>query len=469
MTKKVSFDTPEGASSSAAVPPIRKTPHPAKASSARTAAPAPEVPPDARTKRTRCRTPEGHCLQDTLLPTALSRRLSAKEIPRHLTRDAYGVPAVAPYEALKAVPRTTHHWGQRKLLLSEIEFLAACVAHLRAAGEDPHEYTVVYAGSADGAHLPFLWTRLFPGVFAGLHLYDDVRRYDRRVRELARSSRGTVRIAPVVHEGRLLTPAFRAKWGIAGDAKVLPPRPGGAPYLPGWFTEEVAASYHGQKALFISDIRTVPTSDGIRRDNALQVASVLAMDPAACMLKHRMPFDAPVSRFLDGRAILQLWAPVDSTETRLWAARPYRERDHDMHDYESRMFTFNKLYRPSCFEVRPMHARAATTVGGCRCYDCRGEMLVLDGYLGVAERHIPRADVPRWRGDLGALSADISASLDQPNRLELSLGFAANLVEHIDMYRERCLPEEALPRFQRGREVGSAVLACAKPKGAPDS
>ena len=52
--------------------------------------------------------------------------------------------------------KTVDHWGQRKLLLSEIEFLT-----LHA---DPRTPTlVVYAGAAPGAHIPYL-SELFPGI-----------------------------------------------------------------------------------------------------------------------------------------------------------------------------------------------------------------------------------------------------------------------------------------------------------------
>ena len=49
--------------------------------------------------------------------------------------------------------KTVEHWGQRKLLLSEIEFLTM-YGHLA--------HTVVYAGSAPGTHLNYLSQELFP-------------------------------------------------------------------------------------------------------------------------------------------------------------------------------------------------------------------------------------------------------------------------------------------------------------------
>jgi hypothetical protein len=51
--------------------------------------------------------------------------------------------------------RTTLHWGQRKLLLSEIDLLT------QVAVECPLFPLVIYAGAAPGHHVPFL-AELFP-------------------------------------------------------------------------------------------------------------------------------------------------------------------------------------------------------------------------------------------------------------------------------------------------------------------
>src|SRR5688572_5255739 len=57
--------------------------------------------------------------------------------------------------------KTVIHWGQRKLLLSEIEFLTWHAFHGCA---------VVYAGAAPGTHIPYL-CKLFPWVQKWI-LYD---------------------------------------------------------------------------------------------------------------------------------------------------------------------------------------------------------------------------------------------------------------------------------------------------------
>lgn len=60
------------------------------------------------------------------------------------------------YYARKNEVKSVIHWGQRKLLMSEIEFLTRFV-------EKGHKYTVVYAGAAPGTHILFL-SNLFPEI-----------------------------------------------------------------------------------------------------------------------------------------------------------------------------------------------------------------------------------------------------------------------------------------------------------------
>lgn len=59
-----------------------------------------------------------------------------------------------PYRRRRGEEKTVIHWGQRKLLMSEIEFLT--LHHERGD-------VVVYAGAAPGTHMDYL-ADLFPGV-----------------------------------------------------------------------------------------------------------------------------------------------------------------------------------------------------------------------------------------------------------------------------------------------------------------
>ena len=79
------------------------------------------------------------------LPPSLLHRVLAESSPR------------APYPHIPHSIRSTNHWGQRKLLLSEIEFLSIFIPQLRARQPPPKRIVVVYAGAAPGTHIPYLY------------------------------------------------------------------------------------------------------------------------------------------------------------------------------------------------------------------------------------------------------------------------------------------------------------------------
>ena len=66
----------------------------------------------------------------------------------------------APRSQYRDIPhhmRTTNHWGQRKLFLSEVEFLTMFIQDLRSRSPPPNCIIVVYAGAAAGNHIPYLF------------------------------------------------------------------------------------------------------------------------------------------------------------------------------------------------------------------------------------------------------------------------------------------------------------------------
>ena len=217
------------------------------------------------------------------------------------------LPTTVPYRSGKYTAQGTstrrgRHFGQRKLLLGEVDFLA----EFARDGD-----TVVYAGAAPGIHVPFL-AMLFPGV--RFELYDP-RKFDLR---------GTPTVL----------------------ARITPHRE--------FFTEETAASYAGRDdVLFISDVRTgtedavLPSEAEIIDDMRQQETWVRAMQPRAFSLKFRLPFDQMTDfEYFAGETRTQAWAPGASLETRLMASRPYTRRAYSPSDYDSRMNYLNLVVRP---------------------------------------------------------------------------------------------------------------------------
>ena len=235
------------------------------------------------------------------------------------------------------------HWGQLKLMLSEWDFL-----NRTRDVWSSKPTVVVYAGAADGAHTPML-ADLFPQVRRWL-LFDGAR------------------FAPgVLRHPRIR--AFSGKAGFVTDATV-------ATFL------RLAREEHAEAILFVSDIRINPTEADVQRDMVSQARWGIAMGAEAMLLKFRPPYavdggsasvpsaspgdfgsgdngialrvedadaaDIPHARrslYLDGEVQPQLFAPMNSTEARLYARKPYALRYYDVLKHEQRSYFYNLTTR----------------------------------------------------------------------------------------------------------------------------
>lgn len=223
--------------------------------------------------------------------------------------------------------RTTNHWGQRKLLLSEIEFLTLF-------GHEAN--TVLYIGAAPGPHIEYL-SSLFPAL--NFVLVDPA---DFTCRETDR-----IRIRQE------------------------------------FFTDELAREYSDRPTLMISDIRTADPGAleeeevevAIVSDQEMQMKWHLILNPRHSMLKFRLPWGAGQTVYLGGTVFLPVWGRQTTTETRLVCSG--REvRTYDNTEYEEQMFHFNTVTRVSYF------AHQVEGVPGlCHCYDCAAEVAILTRYL----------------------------------------------------------------------------------------
>ncbi|GAX85264.1 hypothetical protein CEUSTIGMA_g12683.t1 [Chlamydomonas eustigma] len=129
---------------------------------------------------------------------------------------------------------------------------------------------------------------------------------------------------------------------------------------------------HGHQILFISDIRSVPSEENVKAEMVAQARWGLMMDASAMLLKFRPPYPNPKSMqssvlspiphdfsstpleitgssikkgreflYLDGVIQPQLFAPMNSTETRLYVTRPYRLKWYDVVAYERESYFYN--------------------------------------------------------------------------------------------------------------------------------
>ena len=206
-----------------------------------------------------------------------------------------------PYQRRQGLKKTVLHWGQRKLLFSEIEFLTL---YGQAAG-----CTVLYAGAAPGTHVDYL-CELFPTFHFILVDPEDF----------------------TVRAGKQVT--------IRQEC----------------FTLDMAQEYSDiPDLLFISDIRTADPARmtpeevevHVAKDNQRQMEWHLALNPVRSMLKFRLNysnFGMGETRYLDGDVYLPIWGPQTTTETRLV---PFGKeiKDWDNKLYEEQMFYFNTQTR----------------------------------------------------------------------------------------------------------------------------
>lgn len=212
------------------------------------------------------------------------------------------------------------HWGQRKLHLSEVDFFTSNT-------NTTDTYTVVYAGAANGQHIPLL-SKMFPNL--EFHLYDPAP------------------FSPLIDKENT-----KLKINLYKDST-----------LPiGFFTDEIALKYTTTKnLLFICDIRLAPTEkknnpkykslfeEKVDNDMKIQKDWVLIMKPISSILKMRIPYNVKDKfEYLDGDVRFQTWAPIESTETRLVVLRKVNDESSELSDSKNNEFPV-KNYVPETYE-----------------------------------------------------------------------------------------------------------------------
>jgi cap2 methyltransferase len=238
---------------------------------------------------------------------------------------------------------STCHWGQRKLLLSEIEFMTMF----------PDHQTVVYAGAAPGTHIPYL-SSLFPET-----------------------------------KFVLIDPA---PFTCHATENILTKQE--------MFTDDIAMSFANQDVLFISDIRAVDfrtatvieTEEQIAIDMNAQMRWHEIMNPIASILKFRLPWDKGTTEYLAGDIKLPVWGPQRTTEARLIVKRGAGMRTYDDLKYEQQMSSFNTHTRVAIYP----HTKRISDVGDplyCHCYDCVAEIRILEAYLKMRAMHVDASTI----------------------------------------------------------------------------
>jgi hypothetical protein len=230
------------------------------------------------------------------------------------------------------------HWGQKKLLLSEIQFFTRICKTLNT--KSLKDYAVVYIGAAGGHHLPILYN-LFPDLI--WLLYD---------------------------------PAPFSK-----DVTKHPTKDKSVFIYNMYFTddtlEHVRKNCQGRKILFISDIREETKEEDIIKDMRNQAFWGTELNSPFMLHKFRLPYEEletiPKSNlqfklneklfinpnlkttkyknmlYLKGDIYLQIFPPPYSGELRLFVEQKngkYEFAEYDYLDIENRLVYFNSYIRP---------------------------------------------------------------------------------------------------------------------------
>lgn len=363
-----------------------------------------------------------------------------------------------PYRSRNDDVKSAIHWGQRKLLLSEIQLLCMyCRPEV--------SYHVVYAGSAPGTHLAFLddmfmrrhtWELIDPGQFDRAVLekrpnftlrnefFTNATAYSinaRRLKEVL-PALGLVyehvAVDSVALEKRELHAKLQSMVGTSDVARgtedipsmfePLLPLPKGLELLC-WVGME-----RGKPLLFVSDIRSGSVAlpnfeDHVAENMRAQEAWTMILHGEQSMLKFRLPYtrkaggrggrsavaetrlirpDGTVP-YLRGDIVLPIWTRPTSTEGRLVVPQGALQRAYDVAKVENQFFFLNARVRE---QVHFNHL-LLPDMNLDHHFDTAAEVHCLLAYLRFVFPHLRGDDVSVnvLRQEVKRVSASITAHL----------------------------------------------------------
>lgn len=292
---------------------------------------------------------------------------------------------------------TTLHWGQRKLLISEIIWL---VDHW-----DPSTHPspiFVYPGSMPGRHLNVL-IRMFP-QFTYV-LYDTDRApngqarwwdLDSEIQAQIKNAQSLVHQAGQTEETKMITNYDQLENMIKQGGVVLVPK-----YFFDVDAEFFAAKFSGN-CFLCTDIRDLTYTGMVKdltranavvmKDMELQKRWVQLMRPVSSLLKFRLPWIIPgqsresMTEYFTGQIYLQAWNGSTSSETRLCTDGIEMTR-YSNKLYESMTFYHNNETREKDHYVVKVHSIAkdidfdTSKTGYDEKFDSSMEIFVLSEYL----------------------------------------------------------------------------------------
>jgi cap2 methyltransferase len=303
------------------------------------------------------------------------RQFNALREGRKLSLDDMIISSSSPqlaYRERRSEEKKAVHWGQRKLLLSEIQFFT-----LFYDFQKNNFPIIVYAGAAPGIHIKIL-SELFPNFT--FHLYDPAA------------------FVEGLHNGKTIFTYNQL------------------------FTDLDAKTWENRNDVyFISDIRTADykvmseseVEDSISGDMQLQLGWYNIIKPVNSLLKFRLPWPdrwpSPTYEYLSGYLFKQVWAPQSSTEGRLVSNNNLL--NWNIKEYEEAMFYFNDIMREQFTYLDPLTDRPTMGLDPPELksdYDSTAEVIILRDYL---LKYLPGSNV-NTKQNIVNLSRKITESLN---------------------------------------------------------
>jgi len=226
---------------------------------------------------------------------------------------------------------TTEYREQRKLLLTEIDFLTNY-------GTDD-DYRVIYAGAAPGLHLNYL-SSLFPRLSFVLI---DTKKFS-------------------------VTPSDQIK------------------FLQEKFTDDLANHYSNSadKILFICNVHTADhIQDSVMYDMNNQKQWHEIIKPRASLLNFRLPHESGKTPYFKGELMIEPWASQRGIECRLIAKKDSKMTDYDNINFAENMAYFNNVKRVKYYKY---DTHDMPIEGLDHCYDCRAEIFIIQQYLTKVQK-----------------------------------------------------------------------------------
>jgi SAM-dependent methyltransferase len=323
------------------------------------------------------------------------------------------IPYTLPYLNGSSIVKCSTHIGQRKLFLTEVQFLTK------------HPTGVcVYAGSSPGNKAHYL-SNLFPDV---KFIFIDPNQFDIMVQPKNKSHR-TVKHNDIIHihhhfptqshtygENKTIDAMTEdeqsklVEFIKTSDHKIF--------VIEDYMSCLDAKVFKSLNPTFISDIRSNSSTNGYPLDvdiywnMSMMYNWISIMQPVESMLKHRMPYgtdkdkskinqdmfrsdfdmsrgygidfvsdyENDIAKMCKASLYIQAWPGISSTEMRMHILREDIGNviQYDIKDIEDRFFYYNSINRSWVYHSNP---NSSTHIGFCHCNDCALENKILTEYI----------------------------------------------------------------------------------------